>query len=237
MTVILETMGLRKSFGGAHIINGIDLQIHEGETRCVIGPNGAGKSTFFKLLIGEHRPTRGKVHFRGGDISHVMPFRRVQMGMSIKFQVPGIFPDLSVHDHLKLVLNRTRHPRGTPDELDRLLQLFNLADERGLKGASLAHGKKQWLEIAMAVALRPKMLLLDEPVAGLSDEETAQTGRLIHRLKEEGLTILVVEHDMAFVRQVATRVTVLHAGRVFADGPLTEVLGRSDVADIYLGKR
>ncbi len=237
MNVILETKGLRKHFGGAQVINGIDFQIEQGETRCVIGPNGAGKSTFFKLLVGEHRPSQGSVHFFGADISAVPPFRRVQDGMSIKFQIPGIFPDLTVEDHLTLALQRstTLHERSAM--LQRLLDLFNLSSERQVKAGNLSHGKKQWLEIGMAVALKPRLLLLDEPVAGMSDDETRQTGELVNRLKAEGLTILIVEHDMDFVRQVATRVTVLHGGRVFADGALNEVLERDDVAEIYLGKK
>ena len=237
MSVILQTSDLRKSFGGAHVINGIDFEIHEGECRCVIGPNGAGKSTFFKLLVGEHRPSRGAVHFLGRPVSHLRPFRRVQMGMSIKFQVPGIFPDLTVRDHLKLVTHRAPARPRDAGSVARLMKMFELCEEGDQKAGHLSHGKKQWLEIAMAVALEPKLLLLDEPVAGLSDEETVQTGQLINRLKEQGLTIMVVEHDMTFVRQVATRVTVLHAGRVFADGPLTDILNRDDVAEIYLGKR
>ncbi len=237
MNVILETKGLRKYFGGAQVINGIDFQIEQGETRCVIGPNGAGKSTFFKLLVGEHRPTQGSVHFFGTDISAAPPFRRVQDGMSIKFQIPGIFPDLTVEDHLTLALQRstTLHERSATR--DRLLDLFNLTQEQQVKAGNLSHGKKQWLEIGMAVALKPKILLLDEPVAGMSDDETRQTGELVNRLKAEGLTILIVEHDMDFVRQVATRVTVLHGGRVFADGALNDVLERDDVAEIYLGKK
>ncbi len=237
MTVILETKSLRKHFGGAQVINGIDFQITQGETRCVIGPNGAGKSTFFKLLVGEHLPTKGSVHFFGDDISHLPPFRRVQDGMSIKFQIPGIFPELTVEEHMQLALLRSTalHERAT--ELHRLLELFNLSAERAVKAGNLSHGKKQWLEIGMSVALKPRLLLLDEPVAGMSDDETRQTGELINRLKDEGLTILIVEHDMDFVRQVATRVTVLHGGQVFADGGLHEVLERDDVAEIYLGKK
>jgi branched-chain amino acid transport system ATP-binding protein len=118
-----------------------------------------------------------------------------------------------------------------------ILDNFHLRDERKVKAGNLSHGKKQWLEIAMALALRPDVLLLDEPVAGLSDEETRETGDLINKLKTQGITMMVVEHDMDFVRQVATQVTVLHGGRVFAEGPLKEILEREDVAEIYLGKR
>jgi len=237
MTVILETRDLSKRFGGAQVVDGINFRIEKGDTRCVIGPNGAGKSTFFKLLIGEHKPTRGQVFFKGQNISELLPHQRVTMGMSIKFQVPGIFPGLSVEEHLTLVLQRVPRFAGLQEEMCVILDDFYLRDERKVKAGNLPHGKKQWLEIAMALALRPDVLLLDEPVAGLSDEETRETGDLINKLKRKGITMMVVEHDMEFVRQVATQVTVLHGGRVFAEGPLKDVLEREDVVEIYLGKR
>ncbi|MBC8752524.1 MULTISPECIES: ABC transporter ATP-binding protein [Paraburkholderia] len=235
MTTLLETRGLTKHFGGAHVINGIDFSIDAGEIRCVIGPNGAGKSTFFKLITGEHRPSEGSVMFLGQDMSHVLPHERIRMGMSIKFQIPGVFPDLSVRQHLQLSLHRAKDDR--PDSLGELLQRFMLESEDGVLARNLSHGKKQWLEIAMAVSLRPKLLFLDEPVAGMSVEETHATGELIKRLSADGLTMMVVEHDMTFVKQIASRVTVLHGGSVLADGPLDEILARDDVAEVYLGKK
>jgi branched-chain amino acid transport system ATP-binding protein len=201
----------------------------------VIGPNGAGKSTFFKLITGEHRPSEGSVMFLGQDMSHVLPHERIRMGMSIKFQIPGVFPDLSVRQHLQLSLHLAKDDR--PESLDELLQRFMLASEEGVLARNLSHGKKQWLEIAMAVSLRPKLLFLDEPVAGMSVEETHATGELIKRLSGAGLTMMVVEHDMTFVKQIASRVTVLHGGSVLADGPLDEILARDDVAEVYLGKK
>jgi branched-chain amino acid transport system ATP-binding protein len=235
VTTLLETRALTKRFGGAQVINGIDFQVTAGEIRCVIGPNGAGKSTFFKLITGEHRPSEGSVHFLGRDMSHVLPHERIRMGMSIKFQIPGVFPDLTVRQHLQLGLHRARDDR--PESLDSLLQRFMLEEEESVLACNLSHGKKQWLEIAMAVSLAPKLLFLDEPVAGMSVEETHATGELIMRLREAGLTIMVVEHDMTFVKQIASRVTVLHGGRLFADGPLDEILARDDVAEIYLGRK
>jgi branched-chain amino acid transport system ATP-binding protein len=235
MTTLLETRGLKKHFGGAHVINGIDFSIGAGEIRCVIGPNGAGKSTFFKLITGEHRPSEGSVMFLGEDMSHVLPHERIRMGMSIKFQIPGVFPDLSVRQHLQLSLHRAKDDR--PESLDDLLQRFMLEHEAHVLARNLSHGKKQWLEIAMAVSLRPKLLFLDEPVAGMSVEETHATGELIQRLSADGLTMMVVEHDMTFVKQIASRVTVLHGGSVLADGPLDEILARDDVAEVYLGKK
>jgi branched-chain amino acid transport system ATP-binding protein len=232
---LLETRGLKKHFGGAHVINGIDFSIDAGEIRCVIGPNGAGKSTFFKLITGEHRPSEGSVMFLGQDMSHVLPHERIRMGMSIKFQIPGVFPDLSVRQHLQLSLHRAKDDR--PESLDELLQRFMLESEERVLARNLSHGKKQWLEIAMAVSLRPKLLFLDEPVAGMSVEETHATGELIKRLSAAGLTMMVVEHDMTFVKQIASRVTVLHGGSLLADGPLDEILARDDVAEVYLGKK
>ncbi|MEZ0606481.1 ATP-binding cassette domain-containing protein [Paraburkholderia sp. IW21] len=235
MTALLETHALTKRFGGAHVINGIDFRIDAGEIRCVIGPNGAGKSTFFKLITGEHRPSEGSVHFLGRDMSHVLPHERIRMGMSIKFQIPGVFADLTVRQHLQLGLHRAKDDR--PESIDELLHRFMLEREGSVLAANLSHGKKQWLEIAMAVSLRPKLLFLDEPVAGMSVEETHATGELIMQLREAGLTIMVVEHDMTFVKQIASRVSVLHGGRLFADGPLEEILARDDVAEIYLGRK
>jgi len=235
MTTLLETRGLKKHFGGAHVINGIDFSIDAGEIRCVIGPNGAGKSTFFKLITGEHRPSEGSVMFLGKDMNHVLPHERIRMGMSIKFQIPGVFPDLSVRQHLQLSLHRARDDR--PASLDDLLRRFMLESEEHVLARNLSHGKKQWLEIAMAVSLRPKLLFLDEPVAGMSVEETHATGELIKRLSADGLTMMVVEHDMTFVKQIASRVTVLHGGSLLADGPLDDILARDDVAEVYLGKK
>jgi branched-chain amino acid transport system ATP-binding protein len=235
VTRLLEAHALTKRFGGAHVINGIDFQIDAGEIRCVIGPNGAGKSTFFKLITGEHTPSDGSIHFLGRDMNRILPHERIRMGMSIKFQIPGVFADLTVRQHLQLGLHRARNISSA--SLDELLHRFMLEQEASMLACNLSHGKKQWLEIAMAVSLDPKLLFLDEPVAGMSVEETHATGELIKRLRDAGLTIMVVEHDMTFVKQVASRVSVLHGGRLFADGPLDEILGRDDVAEIYLGRK
>ena len=232
---LLETRGLAKRFGGAQVINGIDLRIQAGEIRCVIGPNGAGKSTFFKLLTGEHHPSAGSVRFLGADLDRVLPHQRIRMGMSIKFQIPGVFPALTVREHLRLSLHCAGD--GAAGSQDRLLRQFMLEAEAEKRAGALSHGKKQWLEIAMAVSLKPRLLLLDEPVAGMSVDETRDTGELLLRLREDGLTLMVVEHDMTFVKQIASEVTVLHGGRLFAQGPASEVLARDDVADIYLGRR
>lgn len=234
---ILSSQGLSKNFGGIKVIQNADLNIRRHEVRCVIGPNGAGKSTFFKLLTGEHIPSSGEIKFNGKSITRLQPFQRIQMGMSIKFQIPGIFPDLTVQQHLQLSLGHLRSEvRSQAQSIEQLIEQFNLRQEYQKPAGILSHGKKQWLEMAMAVSLRPVLLMLDEPVAGLSIDETFQTGELIKQMQRDGLTIMVVEHDMTFVRQIASQVTVLHGGKVFADGDAADVLERDDVADIYLGK-
>ena len=236
MATILQTRGLRKHFGGLSAINGVDLAVEEGELRCLIGPNGAGKSTLFKLILGAYQPSAGEILFRGEDISSLRPHLRVQRGMSIKFQVPGIFLELPVEQNLRIALQRAHRGAALGKELDRLLGLIDLAFQRDELAANLSHGQQQWLEIAMAVALKPGMLLLDEPTAGMSPEETFKTGELVKMLNASGMTIIVIEHDMAFVRQIARRVTVLHIGQVFYEGTLDEIIGNEDVVRIYLGK-
>lgn len=236
MTVLLETRGLSKSFGGLNAINGVNLAIEEGEIRCLIGPNGAGKSTFFKLVIGTYEPTQGQVLFAGADITTLRPHLRVQRGLSIKFQVPGIFLDLLVEQNLRIALQQKHGPHTIDAETDQLLKFLELDRSRSLLAGSLSHGQQQWLEIGMAVALQPKLLLLDEPTAGMSPEETFKTGELVKRLNADGMTVVVIEHDMAFVRQIAKKVTVLHFGAVFDEGSLDKIVSNEDVHRIYLGK-
>jgi branched-chain amino acid transport system ATP-binding protein len=234
MTTILETQGLTKRFGGAQVINGIDFRIDAGEVRCVIGPNGAGKSTFFKLLTGEHQPSSGSVMFLGESLNGVLPHQRIRMGMSIKFQIPGVFPELTAREHLKLALHMGRDDH--PDAIRKMLADFRLEGEADVQAAHLSHGKKQWLEIAMAVALKPKLLFLDEPVAGMSAEETHATGELVLSLRQRGLTIMVVEHDMTFVRELGVKVTCLHEGTVLAEGTIDQVSTNERVVEVYLGR-
>ena len=236
MAAILQTRGLKKYFGGLYAINGVDLSIEEGELRCLIGPNGAGKSTLFKLILGSYEPSEGTILFKGDDITSLRPHLRVQRGLSIKFQVPGIFLALPVEQNLRIALQRAFRGAALEQELERLLALIDLEHQRSELATNLSHGQQQWLEIAMAVALQPAVLLLDEPTAGMSPEETFKTGELVKKLNASGMTIVVIEHDMAFVRQIAKRVTVLHFGEVFDEGSLDEIVRNEDVVRIYLGK-
>ncbi len=235
MSAMLETKGLVKRFGGDTVIDGLDLSVEAGEIRCVIGPNGAGKSTFLGLVIGAVAPTAGSIFFNGIDVSRMPAYRRIRNGLGIKFQVPGVFADLSVRDNLSVALQRSTSAGTLAGETDRLLAYLALHHHELTRAGDLSHGQQQWLEIGMALATQPRLLLLDEPTAGMSVEETARTGELVQRLNADGTTIIAIEHDMAFVRQVATKVTLLHYGRIFREGTIAEIENDDDVAQLYLG--
>jgi branched-chain amino acid transport system ATP-binding protein len=229
MAAFLKATGVAKTFGGLAAVSGVDLSVDEGEIHCLIGPNGAGKSTFFKLIV-------GSIAFRGENITGMQPSARVRRGMSIKMQTPSIFKELPVRQNIEIALQHHVSKADLPREEERLLSLMELSADATKLAGTLAHGQQQWLEIGMALALRPRLLLMDEPTAGMSTEETYRTGELIKSLNAEGMTVLVVEHDMAFIRQIAQRVTVLHFGKVFAHGTIGEIISDPRVAEIYLGK-
>jgi branched-chain amino acid transport system ATP-binding protein len=232
---ILETRGLNKHFGGLHVTADVDLALEEGEIHCLIGPNGAGKSTLFRLILGEHAPSSGGIFYAGEDITALKSFQRIRRGISVKFQVPGIFKALSARQNLEIALQHHLEGGSLNAEADRLLAFLNLSEAGTQLAGNLSHGQKQWLEIGMAISLKPKLLLLDEPTAGMSPTETHATGEIVKTLNAGGVTILAVEHDMSFVRQVARRVTVLHLGRIFAQGTIEQVVADERVAAIYLG--
>jgi len=233
---LVDVKGVSKRFGGLTAVSDVDLTVNAGEVHCLIGPNGAGKSTLFKLIVGLYPPTTGSIFFDSVDITAERPYARVQRGMSIKMQAPSVFKELPVRQNIQIALQERLSGVERVAEEERLLALLNLADDSGRLAGVLSHGQQQWLEIGMALALQPQLLLLDEPTAGMSPEETYKTGELIKSFNAEGMTVLVVEHDMAFVRQVAQRVTVLHLGKIFARGSLEAILEDEKVAEIYLGK-
>jgi ABC-type uncharacterized transport system ATPase subunit len=234
-TPILETKGLNKHFGGLHVTANVNFTLDDGEIHCLIGPNGAGKSTLFRLILGEHTASSGSILYAGEDITSLKSFERIRRGMSVKFQVPGIFKALSARQNLEIALQHHLEGTSLADEADRLLAFLNLSDVGAQLAGSLSHGQKQWLEIGMAISLKPRLLLLDEPTAGMSPAETHATGEIVKTLNAGGVTILAVEHDMSFVRQVARRVTVLHLGRIFAQGTIDEIVADERVTEIYLG--
>jgi branched-chain amino acid transport system ATP-binding protein len=231
---ILEVASLTKYFGGLRAVH-LDLTVDAGELRCLIGPNGAGKSTLFKMLSGAMRPGAGTVRFRGRDITGWDAFRVARLGISIKFQVASVLEELTVLENLHLAAefrfgNREGHRRAA-----EMADVVGLTERAGHQATWLSHGEKQWLEIGMASVGEPALILLDEPTAGMTIEEVKKTVRLLRRLNETA-TVIVVEHDMNFIRMIARRVTVMHQGEVFAEGSMEEIERNERVRDIYLGK-
>jgi len=235
---ILRTEGLGKRFDGVVAASDVSITIPRGELRCIIGPNGAGKSTLFSLLCGIYRPDAGRVFLKGEDVTRLPAFRRVRRGLGLTFQTNRAFHRLSVRQNLSAVLQIARADRPTDAEQRYrfALERFGLDPESETPAKELPHHQLQWLEIAMVLAAGPDIVLLDEPTAGMSIDETLQTGAVLKHLNAGGLTIVVVEHDVAFVRDVAQRITVVHQGRVFAEGSVAEITEHADVRRIYLGK-
>ena len=231
---ILETDDLQKRFGGVRAVDGVDFHLREGELRCLIGPNGAGKSTFFKLLSGQLRPSGGTIRFEGASIGGIAMHEIAQLGIGIKNQVPSAFEGLAVRENLWIAA-RSRHPargahRTAHDLLDQL-GISTLADQ---PFASLAHGQRQWVEIGMVMARRPKLVLLDEPAAGMAREEVARTAALIREINRDA-SVIVVEHDMQFIRQLDAVVTVFHQGRILVEDAMANIQRDPRVREIYLG--
>jgi ABC-type branched-subunit amino acid transport system ATPase component len=231
---ILEVEHLAKRFGGVVATDDVDLAIQESGLQCIIGPNGAGKSTFFALLCGIQRPDAGRILFEGRDITRLAPFARVRLGLGLTFQTNRTFGELSVRQNLAVPM--AMRSSAAEERYRYALELFELSEADATPAREIPHHQRQWLEILMVLAGGPRVVLLDEPTAGMAPEETSHTAKVLRHLKATGLTIVVVEHDIAFVREVAERVTVMHYGRIFADGPLAEVTARQDVRDIYLGR-
>ena len=230
MATILETKLLTKKFGGFTAVEDVSLSVDQGEIRFVIGPNGAGKSTFFKLVIGFHSPNNGTILYKNKNIENLKTHERIKLGMAVKFQAPSVFSELTVMENLSLANNREKS-----FNIDNLLNDFSLDKEKKTLAGDLSHGKKQWLDIALATLSKPDLVFLDEPTAGLSFEETEKTGKIIKKLNEQGITFIIVGHDMDFVKQIATKVSVLHLGKMFFEGSVSEVLSDKGVNNIYLG--
>ena len=233
-TDILATDGLTKRFGGITAIDDVNFSVEEGELRCLIGPNGAGKSTLFKLLTGQHTPTEGYVYYDGDDITNLEPHERIQRGMSMKFQVPSVFESLTVRENMRTAAQSVAENLG--EHVRKDLERFDLTEKADEPAEDLSHGQTQILEIAMAMSLDPKLLLLDEPVAGMSVEESRDVADMLNRLHEETeKTFIVIEHDIDFVEMISEKVTVLNQGSVFRDGTIEEIRNDPDVREIYLG--
>lgn len=232
---ILEVRDVHKVFGGVRALNGLSLSITEGEIHCILGPNGAGKSTFFKMLMGTDTPTSGQILYKGRDITRVPAFGRARLGLSVKFQNIRVFADLTVFQNLFIPLRRHYSARQIPERVEALLAQISLAGTEQRLAKELSHGQQQWLAIAMSMAFDPEILLLDEPTAGLSVEETEKTAAIIRQLNAQKVTTIVIEHDMGFIRDLCARTSVLHYGKLFAQGSFDEIAADADVRRIYLG--
>jgi len=234
---LLQTERLRKDFGGFTAVNEVDFAVAEGELRCLIGPNGAGKSTLLKLITGTHMPSGGSIYYDGQDLTTSEPHERVDQGISMKFQVPAVYGDLSVRENVRLPLQRVATGQERRDRIHEVVETAGLAGYEDVPAEALSHGQQQQLEIGMAAALEPDLLLLDEPVAGLDVAERQEIAERIRRLnREEGIAFIVIEHDTDFVGEIADEVTVLHQGEVFREGPIEAIETDPEVQRIYLGE-
>lgn len=242
---ILYLDGVSRAFDGFKAINSLSLVLDRGEMRAIIGPNGAGKTTMMDIITGKTRPDSGEVFYNGEvDLTKHDEADIAMMGIGRKFQKPTVFESHTVEDNLLLSLKGSRsifpalfHRRSTADarRIDDILGIIRLGAKRDLLAANLSHGQKQWLEIGMLLAQDPKLLLVDEPVAGMTDAETEETARLLKDIAREH-SVIVVEHDMHFVRELGVKVTCLHEGSVLSEGTLDFVSADERVVEVYLGR-
>jgi branched-chain amino acid transport system ATP-binding protein len=243
---ILRVVGLYKSFGGLRAANGVSLDVAPGEFRAIIGPNGAGKSTFFNLVTGFLAPDDGRTYLAGREITGLPPYRLFHAGMSRTFQITSVFAELSVRENLQVALLSYHRrlfdlwrsaARAYDDECERLIDLVDLAGDRDGAAGTLSHGDQKKLELAVALASRPRLLLLDEPTAGMAAGERLDAIRTVHRVANQlGVTVVFTEHDMQVVFSVADRIAVLHQGAIVADDTPDAIRRSPQVQQIYLGE-
>jgi urea transport system ATP-binding protein len=242
---LLYLNGVTVSFDGFKALNNLSFAIEPGEMRAIIGPNGAGKTTMMDVVTGKTRPDLGDVMFDGSyDLTRLDEAEIAELGIGRKFQKPTVFESQTINDNLELALKSDRRARATlwwrqnandSGRIDRLLEVIRLTAVRDRLAGSLSHGQRQWLEIGMLLAQEPKLLLVDEPVAGMTDVETQQTAQLLKEINRDR-TVVVVEHDMAFVRELDVKVTCLHEGSVLAEGTIDQVSANERVVEVYLGR-
>jgi branched-chain amino acid transport system ATP-binding protein len=233
---LIETRGLSKQFGGVQAVRDIDFSLAEGELRCLIGPNGAGKSTFFKLLTGQIKPTSGSVLFRGTDITALEAHQIARLGIGIKTQVPSVFNGLSARDNLWIAAARHNKGKAVSRAVEDQIERLALGRFANQPVGQLAHGHRQWVELGLVLCGDPNLILLDEPAAGMTEEERVRTAALIREINRSH-PLIVVEHDMSFVRTIARRITVFDRGCILMEGDVEQVFGSQVVRDVYLGKQ
>ena len=244
---LLECRGVSRRFGGLVAVDAVDLAVEPGEVRAVIGPNGAGKSTLFNVITGVLAPSDGEIYFAGERITALPVHRVIQKGVARTFQLTHLFPALTARENVRIAAQARHADRWRPlaggalfaataAAADAALELMRISDVADVNAGLLSHGNQRLLEVAMALAQRPRLLLLDEPTQGLSVEETDQSVRILRdMLGAGGLTVILVEHDMEVVFRLADKITVLHRGRVIADGPPDAVKANAEVQSAYLG--
>ncbi|HYG21529.1 MAG TPA: urea ABC transporter ATP-binding protein UrtD [Verrucomicrobiae bacterium] len=243
---VLSLEDVSKTFDGFKAISKLNFYMDEGELRVIIGPNGAGKSTMLDLITGRTKPDRGKIEFgRDTDLTRLNEYQINRLGIGRKFQTPSVYVDHTVLENIWLSLEGTRTVWSTlfaritaaqRERIQNVLETVGLSEKASVKAGLLSHGQKQWLEIGMLLAQNPRLLLVDEPAAGMTDEETHKTGELLMSLEGKH-SIVVIEHDMTFVRQIARKVTVLHQGSVLCEGSVDEVQNNERVIEVYLGRK
>lgn len=233
---LIETRGLGMRFGGVQAVREVDFVLAERELRCLIGPNGAGKSTFFKMLTGQLHPTSGTVRFRGQDISRAEPHEIARLGVGIKTQVPSVFDGLTVRENLWLAAARVKRGARARIVVDDMLEKVGLTAIASRVVGQLAHGQRQWVEIGVVLSTDPDLVLLDEPAAGMTDKEVARTAELVGEINKTK-ALIVVEHDMQFIRMIASKVTVFNQGAILVEDDVEAILRNPTVRDVYLGKK
>ena len=234
--IVVETRGLSMHFGGVVAVDRVDFTLRENELRCLIGPNGAGKSTFFKCLTGQLRPSEGDVVIRDFTATGRQPHEVARLGVGIKTQVPNVFEGLSVEENIWLSARRWHDAKRSRALTGETLERLRLGDIRNRTVGMLAHGQRQWVELGMVVSAEPWLVLLDEPAAGMTHEEVDRTAEIIREINQTA-TLIVVEHDMQFIRMIAETVTVFHQGRILIEDTMDVVSRDQRVRDVYLGHR
>jgi len=234
---LLRTENLTKHFRGVVAAENLAFTLSKGEVRCIIGPNGAGKTTFISMISGHVTPTAGRIWFRDRDITPLSIPRRAQVGIGRKFQTPSVFDGLSALQNLELAALRRAKPRAARERaVNSILETIRLVDQRDMPAQFLSHGQRQWLEIGLLLANEAELLLLDEPTAGMTAEETMATGQLVHHLAAgRNLSVIIIEHDINFIRELEAPITVLHLGRLLREGTFHETAQDECVRQVYLG--